>query len=57
MIILSAPELVDTSPEMQQAVEDMAPKMFRYGDKCVLYNLSFAQVWDDWNTTKTTYLR
>ena len=59
VIILSAPELVDTTPERQQSVEDMAPKMFRYGDRCVLYNLSFAQVWNDWDTkkTKTHYLR
>ena len=57
VIILSVPELVDTSPEAQQAVEDMAAKMFRHGDKCILYNLSFAKLWDDWDNTKTTYLR
>ena len=38
IIILSAPELPDTEPEKQEEVEDMAPRMFRYGPQCVLYN-------------------
>ena len=29
-------------------MEDLAPKMYSYGDQCVLYNLSFASLWDNW---------
>ena len=28
----------------------MAVRMFRHGDKCVLYNLSFCNVWKDWDS-------
>lgn len=55
MIILSVPELTDTSPERQMEVEDMAARVFSAGDKCVMYNLSFAQVWNDWDTKKLEY--
>ena len=57
VIIISAPELENTSPERQQDVEDMAPKMYKHGEECVLYLLSFAQVWNDWDESKTKYLR
>ena len=57
IIILCSLPLTDTSPERQEEVEDMAVKMFRHGDKCVLYNLSFCNVWKDWDSTKTDYLR
>ena len=57
IIILCSLPLADTSPERQEMVEDMAVKMFRHGDKCVLYNLSFCNVWKDWDSTKTGYLR
>ena len=55
MIILSVPELTDTSLERQMKVEDMAARVFSAGDKCVKYNLSFAQVWNDWDTKKLEY--
>ena len=55
IIILSAPEISDKSLEYQQNVEDMAPKMYRHGPKCVIYNLSFSKVWNNWNETKNTY--
>ena len=42
VIIISAPELENTSPERQQDVEDMAPKMYKNGEDCVLYLLSFS---------------
>ena len=55
IIILSAPELPDTEPEKQEEVEDMAPKMFRYGPQCVMYNLSFSKLWNDWPASKDRY--
>ena len=55
VIIVSAPELGDTGT--QEAVEDMAARMRTHGDKCVIYNLSFAQVWNDWDENKSKYLR
>jgi len=55
VIILSVPELTDTFPERQMEVEDMAARVFSAGDKCVKYNLSFAQVWNDWDTKKLEY--
>ena len=55
IIILSAPELPDTEPEKQEEVEDMAPKMFRYGPQCVIYNLSFSKLWNNCTERKNTY--
>ena len=43
--------------QRQQDAEDMAPKMYKHGEECVLYLLSFAQVWNDWDESKTKYLR
>ena len=54
---MSAPELTNKSPESQQSVEDMASRMYNHGDKCVLYNFSFAKIWDDWAATNLAYLR
>ena len=54
---VSFPELADTSPESQQRVEDMAAKIYSHGDKCVIYNLSFAKIWNDWDKTKANYLK
>jgi hypothetical protein len=57
IIILSAPEFTDKSPEKQEDVEDMAATMFHHGNKCVLYNLTFSSVWNDWATKKNHYGR
>ena len=55
-MIVSAPELANTTPDRQAEVEDMAVAMINNGPKCVLYNLSFAQVWDEWDNKKTEFL-
>jgi hypothetical protein len=57
--MLHAPSLSDTSAEKQEDVDDILLVMNREGPKCVLYNLSFARMFDDWHgsTEKLNSLR
>ena len=57
IIILHAPALEDTSAEKQEEVDDILPKLFKDGPKCVLYNLSFAKMFDDWETNRADSLK
>ena len=57
IFILSVPTLSDKSAENQERVEDMAGTLYHIGDKCVLHNLSFAEVWRTWDQDKAEYLR
>ena len=52
--MISAPRLPDDI-DAQAAVEDLAPQMNKYGPDCVLYNLSFCSVFDNWEASKMKY--
>ena len=52
--MISAPRLPDDI-DAQAAVEDLAPQMNKYGPDCVLYNLSFCFVFDNWEASKMKY--
>ena len=45
--MVSAPRLTGNS-EAQAAVEDLKPKMNKYGPQCFLYLLSFVSNFDQW---------
>jgi hypothetical protein len=47
--MLHAPSLSDTSAEIQEDVDDILLVMNREGPKCVLYNLSFTRMFDNWH--------
>ena len=57
IIILHAPALEDTSADKQEEVDDILPKIFKDGPKCVLYNCSFAKMFDDWETNRADSLK
>ena len=48
MVILHAPQLLDTSADMQDEVDEILTRINREGAECVLYNLSFAKLFDNW---------
>ena len=48
MVLFHAPKLLDTSADMQDEVDDILTKINREGAMCVLYNLSFAKLFDNW---------
>ena len=52
IIILHAPTLRDTSAEMQEEVDEVVLKIDRVGPKCVLYNLSYARLFDNWESIR-----
>ena len=54
LIMISAPRLPDDI-DAQAAVEDLAPQMNKYCPDCVLYNLSFCSVFDNWEASKMKY--
>ena len=55
--MLHAPQLENTSADKQEEVDDMLPKIDRDGPKCVMYNLSFARMFDVWETNRKDTLR
>ena len=55
LIMISAPQLPEDSTDAQGAVEDLKPKMNKFGPECVLYLLSFCFVFDKWKTTREKY--
>ena len=54
LIMVSAPRLTGNS-EAQAAVEDLKPKMNKYGPQCFLYLLSFVSVFDQWEANRLRY--
>ena len=52
--MISAPRLPENS-DAQSAVEDLKPKMNKFGPECVLYLLSFVSVFDKWETEKERF--
>jgi hypothetical protein len=57
LIMISAPQLPEDSSDAQGAVEDLKPKMNKFGPECVLYLLSFCSVFDTWESTKDKYTK
>ena len=57
IIILHAPALGDTSPDKQDEVDEILTKIHRDSGKGVLYNLSFAKLFDDWDVKRKDFLR
>ena len=55
LIMISAPQLSSQNSEAQAAVEDLKPKMNKFGSQCLLYHLSFCSVFDNWENTKLKY--
>ena len=54
LIMISAPPLAEDT-DAQAAVEDLKPKMNKFGSQCVLYLLSFYSVFDNWESSKQKY--
>ena len=52
--MISAPPLAEDT-DAQAAVEDLKPKMNKFGSQCVLYLLSFYSVFDNWESSKQKY--
>ena len=50
--MISAPPLSEENTDAQAAVEDLKPRMIKYGPQCVLYHLSFCSVFDNWEGSK-----
>jgi hypothetical protein len=53
--MIYAPQQPENSTEAQCTVEDLKPKMNKFGPKCVLFPLSFCSVFDTWEPTKDKY--
>ena len=53
--MISAPVLSSPNSDNQAAVEDLKPKMNKFGPQCLLYHLSFCSVFDNWEGTKNVY--
>ena len=54
LVMVSAPRLPADS-DAQTAVEDLKPKMNKYGPDCLLYLLSFISVFADWESAKKRF--
>ena len=52
IIILHAPALRDMSPEKQEEIDEILQMMNREGTKFVLYNMSFARMFDDYEAIR-----
>jgi len=52
--MISAPPLAEDT-DAQAAVEDLKPKMNKFGSQCVLYLLSFYSVFDNLESSKQKY--
>ena len=52
--MISAPLLSEDS-DAQAAVEDLKPRMNKFGSECVLYLMSFCSVFENWESSRKKY--
>ena len=55
LVLIAAPPLPAESSQARAAVEDLRPKMNKFGPDCVLYDLSFCSVVKDWKRSMMKY--